>query len=62
MPEGLNFDARRLIMRMLSVDPNKRPTIKEVRIKFKLTNSYVPIAGLTNLEVIMKITDIQFCF
>jgi hypothetical protein len=32
MPEGLNFEARRLIIRMLSVDPNKRPNIKEVRL------------------------------
>lgn len=30
MPEGIPFEAKRLINRMLSVDPTKRPTAKEL--------------------------------
>jgi hypothetical protein len=30
MPETLPFEAKRLITKMLSVDPTKRPTAKEV--------------------------------
>jgi len=30
MPETIPFEAKRLISKMLSVDPEKRPTAKEV--------------------------------
>ena len=30
MPETMPFDGKRLITKMLSVDPGKRPTAKEV--------------------------------
>ena len=30
MPETIPFEAKRLITKMLSVDPTKRPTAKEV--------------------------------
>jgi serine/threonine protein kinase len=30
MPETIPYEAKRLITRMLSVDPSKRPTAKEV--------------------------------
>ena len=30
MPEGIPFEAKRIITKMLSVDPAKRPTTKEV--------------------------------
>lgn len=30
MPENIPFEAKRLINKMLSVDPNKRPSAKEL--------------------------------
>ena len=34
MPESIPFEAKRLITKMLSVDPSKRPTAKEVTTLF----------------------------
>lgn len=30
MPDAVSFDAKRLLTRCLSIDPNKRPTITEL--------------------------------
>lgn len=30
MPEGLPFEAKRLLTKMLNVDPSKRPSAKEL--------------------------------
>ena len=36
MPETMPFEAKRLITKMLSVDPSKRPTAKEVSVIYVL--------------------------
>jgi serine/threonine protein kinase len=37
MPEPIPFEAKRLITKMLSVDPAKRPTVKELCVDRWLT-------------------------
>lgn len=46
LPETLPYESKRLIQKMLSVDPAKRPTAKDVRIIFiKVNFSYAKIDG-----------------
>ena len=45
MPEGIPFEAKRLITKMLSIDPSKRPNAKEVRIHMIMIISFAKIDG-----------------
>jgi serine/threonine protein kinase len=51
MPETIPFDAKRLITKMISVDPTKRPTAKEV--------SYYHLIKIPNIVMLRQMVRIS---